>query len=125
MFELPEYTTLARQMNDTLVGKTIRQGTLGNSPHKFVWYNLPPKEFDTLTRAKRVGQAHVRGRWLFLDLKPGYRLVLGECGGRVLFHAAPASLPPKYHLSLFFEDDSALTITTTMWGAMELYKAGQ
>ena len=39
MFELPEYTTLARQMNESMTGKIIQKGELGNSPHKFVWYN--------------------------------------------------------------------------------------
>jgi formamidopyrimidine-DNA glycosylase len=48
MFELPEYTTLARQMNATLAGKTIQRGILGNSPHKFVWYNRTHEEFQTI-----------------------------------------------------------------------------
>ena len=39
MFELPEFITLARQIDETLCGKTISGGSLGNSPHKFVWYN--------------------------------------------------------------------------------------
>ena len=125
MFELPEYTTLARQMNGTLAGKTIERGTLGNSPHKFVWYNRKPDEFEQLTRGKRVGPASVRGRWLTLDLEPGYRILLGECGGKVLYHSPGAALPEKYHLFLNFEDGSALTIMTAMWGAMELYEAGQ
>lgn len=125
MFELPEYITLARQMNETLAGKTIKRGTLGNSPHKFVWYNRIPEEFERLTRGKRVGMARVRGRWLSLDLDPGYLFLLGECGGKVLYHNPDASLPAKYHLFLTFDDGSALTIMTTMWGAMELYEAGQ
>ena len=49
MFELPEYTILAKQINTTLTGKTIKQGNLGNSPHKFVWYNRKPDEFTQLT----------------------------------------------------------------------------
>ena len=125
MFELPEVTTLARQMNATLTGKTVRQGNLGNSPHKFVWYNRQPEEFTQLTDGKVVGTARVRGRWLTLDLEPGYRLLLGECGGKVLDHAQGASLPEKYHLLLAFTDGSALTAMTAMWGAMELYEAGQ
>lgn len=124
MFELPEYTTLSRQMNATLTGKTVQRGTLGNSPHKFVWYNRKPEEFEDLTRGKRVGLARVRGRWLTLDLEPGTRLLLGECGGRVLFHAPGAPLPEKYHLLLSFTDGSALTAMTAMWGAMELYEVG-
>jgi formamidopyrimidine-DNA glycosylase len=125
MFELPEYTTLARQMNEMLAGKNIQRGTLGNSPHKFVWYNRKPEEFEKLTRGKHVGPARVRGRWLTLNLEPGYRLLLGECGGRVLYHAPGAVLPEKYHLLITFTDGAALTVMTAMWGAMELYEAGK
>lgn len=125
MFELPEYTILARQMNEALAGKTVQRGMLGNSPHKFVWYNRKHEEFEKLTRGKRVGEARVRGRWLTLDLDPGYRLLLGECGGRVLYHAPGAILPLKYHLLITFTDGSALSAMTAMWGAMELYEAGK
>jgi formamidopyrimidine-DNA glycosylase len=124
MFELPEYATLARQMNATLEGKIIRHGTLGNTPHKFVWYNRSTEEFNSLTKGKTIGKAEARGRWLMVDLEPGYRLVFGECGGRILFHAVGAALPEKYHLLLKFEDGTGLTATTSMWGAMELYTAG-
>jgi len=125
VFELPEYITLARQINETLTGKTVSRGSLGNSPHKFVWYNRTPEEFAELTTGKRVGTATVRGRWLFLALDPGHVLVFGECGGRLLYHAPGAALPDKYHLWLAFTDGSALTMMTQMWGAMELYEAGK
>lgn len=124
MFEIPEYTVLARQMNAALVGKTIREGTLGNSPHKFVWYNRSHEEFAQLTAGKTVGAARVQGRWLSLPLEPGCILLFGECGGKILFHPPGSPLPVKYHLLIHFEDGSALSATTQMWGAMELYEAG-
>jgi formamidopyrimidine-DNA glycosylase len=125
MFELPEFTTLSKQINATLTGKVIQQGSLGNSPHKFVWYNRQPAEFAALTQGKTLGESYTKGKWLFIPLEPAYRLVLGECGGRVLYHPAGAALPKKYHLWLSFTDGSAFTATTQMWGAMELYEAGQ
>jgi formamidopyrimidine-DNA glycosylase len=125
MFELPEFVTLARQMNETLAGKRIRRGNLGNSPHKFVWYNRTPVEFAQLTEGKSISQARARGKWLFVPLEPGYLLLFGECGGRMLYHPAGSELPEKHHLWLTFEDGSSLTATTTMWGAMELYEAGR
>jgi formamidopyrimidine-DNA glycosylase len=125
MFELPEIANLSSQMNKTLLGKVIRKGSLGNSPHKFVWYNRKPAEFEKLTRGKKIGKSHARGRWLFLPLQPGYILVLGECGGKALYHPASAPLPKKYHLLLSFEDGSSFTVTTAMWGAMELYEKGK
>ncbi|MGD9001563.1 MAG: hypothetical protein PVF04_02775, partial [Anaerolineae bacterium] len=83
MFDLPQFVTLAGQMNDTLQGKTIRRGQLGNSPHKFLWYNRTHDEFERLTEGKVVGEARARGNWLFVPLQPGYVLLLGECGGKV------------------------------------------
>ena len=125
MFELPEIVVLSRQMNAVLAGKVIRRGSLGNSPHKFVWYNRTHAEFETLTRGKQVGEASSKGRWLFLKLEPGYVFVLGECGGKALYHAAGSKAPAKYHAYLEFEDGSFFTVTTQMWGAMELYVQGE
>ncbi len=125
MFELPEFVTLAGQINETLAGKTIRKGSLGNTPHKFVWYNRNHAEFERLTQGRAIGEARAKGKWLFVPLEPAYVLLLGECGGKVLYHPAGSRLPAKYHLCLAFEDDSCLTATTQMWGAMELYESGQ
>jgi formamidopyrimidine-DNA glycosylase len=125
MFELPEYIHFATQINQALAGKMVEEGHLGNSPHKFVWYNRQPDEFAALTRDKMVGKASSKGRWLFIPLEPGYVLVFGECGGKLLYHASGAKLPDKYHLYLQFTDGSSLTMLTQMWGAMELYEAGK
>jgi formamidopyrimidine-DNA glycosylase len=125
MFELPEFVTLASQINATLQGKTVLSGSLGNKPHKFVWYNRSHEEFARLTAGRRIGQAHARGKWLFVPLEPGYVLLFGECGGRMLYHAPGAQLPGTYHLYLAFTDGSALTVTTAMWGAMELHEVGK
>jgi formamidopyrimidine-DNA glycosylase len=125
MFELPEFVNFARQFNETLKGKTILSGRLGNSPHKFVWYNRSDDEFARLTKGKTIGETHAKGRWLFTSVNPGYTLVLGECGGKLLYHSAGSKVPKKYHLYITFEDDSFLTLTTQMWGAMELYEKGE
>ncbi len=125
MFELPELVTLAKQMNESLAGKVIKKGNLGNAPHKFVWYNTSRTEFEKLTQGKIIGQASAKGKWLFVPLEPGYILVLGECGGKILYHPAGSKIPSKYHLHLDFGDGSFFTTTTQMWGAMELYEAGK
>lgn len=67
--------------NETLKGKTIQRGQLGNSPHKFVWYKPTHKEFEQLTRGKRIEDARSKRRWLFLPFEPGNVLLLGQCGG--------------------------------------------
>jgi formamidopyrimidine-DNA glycosylase len=124
MFELPETITLTRQMNDTLPGKIIQSGRLGNSPHKFVWYNRSHEEFAALAEGKAIGRAAVKGRWMLIPLESGFVLVLGECGGKILYHPPETPRPLKYHLLLDFDDGSALSAMTQMWGAMELYEQG-
>jgi formamidopyrimidine-DNA glycosylase len=125
MFELPECITLAGQMNATIKGKRIISGNLGNSPHKFVWYNRSEDEFAQLVAGKSIGDSYVRGRWIFVPVDPGYILVVGECGGKVLYHEPGGKAPKKYHLHISFDDGSFLTITTQMWGAMELFERGE
>jgi len=125
MFELPEFVTLAKQINETLTGKTVSNGSLGNVSHKFVWYNRSAEEFERLTTGKLIGKARAKGKWLFISLEPGYVLLLGECGGKVLYHPAGSNVPKKYHLRLTFDDGSFFTATTQMWGAMELYETGK
>jgi formamidopyrimidine-DNA glycosylase len=125
MFELSEFVILARQMSATLAGKVIAEGRLGNAPHKFVWYNRAPAEFTALTRGLAVGPAHAEGKWLFVPLVPGYVLLFGECGGKLLYHAPGATRPAKFHLLLTFTDGAALSAMTQMWGAMELYAQGE
>jgi len=124
MFELPETTVLARQMDEALCGKTVVRGITGELAHKFAWYNHPAEEFDALVRGKTVGRSTARARFIFTDLEPGYRLVLGECGGKLLYHPPGAPEPKKAHLHLTFGDGSSLTETISMWGAMELYEQG-
>lgn len=125
MFELPEFITLTKQMNEVLPKKVIQAGCLGNAPHKFVWYNRSPEEFARLTKGKTLGPAWTKGKWLFVPVEPGYVLTLGECGGKVLYLAPDAKPPAKYHLRLTFTDGALLSVTTQMWGTLELYTQGE
>jgi formamidopyrimidine-DNA glycosylase len=124
MFELPECMVLTKQINEAMTGKIIKEGRLGNAPHKFVWYNRNPEEFSRLTESKEVGEAYTKGRWIFIPLDPGYILLLGECGGKMLYHSPGSEVPKKFHLYITFDDRSFFTVTTQMWGAMELYEKG-
>lgn len=124
MFELPELTVIAAQMNEVLPGLTVARGALGNSPHKFVWYDRRPEEFASLTAGLRAGTAWAEGKWLFLPLEPGYVLLIGEWGGRIRYHAPGEPLPAKRHVDLTFTTGAALSATTQMWGGVHLCEAG-
>jgi formamidopyrimidine-DNA glycosylase len=78
-----------------------------------------------LTSGKTVGTVCAKGKWLFIPIEPDYMLLLGECGGKVLYHLPKSTPPKKYHLLIAFGDESSLSATTQMWGAMELYEKGE
>lgn len=124
MFELPEVMVLARQMNELVKGKQIADASLGNSPHKFAWYNRSDSEFRSLVTGKTIGHSKALGRWMVTDIGTEHRMVLGETGGKLLLNKPNTALPPKYHFLLRFSDESFLTLQIQMWGAIELYEAG-
>ncbi|MCB5268764.1 MAG: DNA-formamidopyrimidine glycosylase family protein [Candidatus Cloacimonadaceae bacterium] len=124
MFELPEAMVLTRQMNEHLCGKVIEDGSLGNSPHKFAWYNRSEAEFRSLIKGKKIGKAWTKGRWMIIEVGSAHHLVFGETGGSLILHRDLSTVPEKYHFLLRFSDHSALTLKIQMWGAMELFDAG-
>ncbi|NPV57504.1 MAG: hypothetical protein HPY76_12635 [Anaerolineae bacterium] len=125
MFEISECQVLTRQMNDAIAGKVVQTGKLSNSPHKFVWHNLSHQDFAAQTAGKTIGQARALGRWMLIPFEPGYVMVIGEWGGKLQFLPAGTPALSKYHFLVTFTDDSMLFGLTQMWGAAELYPAGQ
>ncbi len=126
MFEIPETLTLARQMRSDTGWQDGRNRHPRQQPSQVCLVQPHAARSSSSSRgAKLVGEAYARGRWIFLPLEPGYLLVIGECGGRLLYHPPGAPLPERYHMLIRFTDGSALSEFTQMWGAMELYETGQ
>ena len=47
MIELPEAINLAKQMRETVRGKTVSAVYPPSSPHKFCWFNHEPEEYQS------------------------------------------------------------------------------
>jgi len=119
MIEMPEAATIARQMKDTLVGKTIYKFARGNLTHKFLWLNRSDEEYQRILSKSVVTNASSFGRSIYLHLGD-HMLWWGDTGGKLLYNPPNSSLPPKYHLIWYFEDGSALTFAMQMWGWVKL-----
>jgi formamidopyrimidine-DNA glycosylase len=117
MIELPEATTIARQINAELKGKRIADGNRGNSPHKFAFYNHSPAEYAAILKDKTMGEATVNGPLILTAIEPEYTLILGGGGERIVYQRSAASLPEKYQLLLHFTDDTYLTVSVQGWGS--------
>ena len=117
MIELPEATTIARQMSAELKGKCIADGNRGNAPHKFAFYSRPPEEYAAIFEGKTMGEATVNGWLILASVEPAHTLILGCGGERIIYHHSATSLPKKRQLLLHFTDDTYLTVTVQGWGA--------
>ncbi len=125
MLELPELTHINKQFHSELKGKVIQRGILGNSPHKFVWYNQSHEDFAHISQGKILGESYVKGRWLFVPLEPNYVLLFGEFGGKFHYHNNQKPKSDKYHIWLDFTDNTSLGLTIQMWGFIGLYPKGK
>ena len=119
MIEMPEAYTIAAQMNENLVGKTIEQFSLGNVTHKFLWLNRPDGEYEVLLQGTTIEGASSFGRSIYLNTTD-YVLWWSDAGGKILYHQPGEGLPKKYHLVTHFTDGSALSYSLRMWGACKL-----
>ncbi|MBI3923263.1 MAG: hypothetical protein HY318_17715 [Armatimonadetes bacterium] len=125
MIELPEATTIARQINAELQGKRIAEGNRGSSPHKFAFYNLLPEEYAAILKGKTIGEATVNGSCILVSIEPGHTLILGTGGERIVYHRSAASLPKKHQFFLHFTDATYLTVTVQGWGAALLLRQSE
>jgi formamidopyrimidine-DNA glycosylase len=116
--ELPEVLTLTEQMNKELKGKRIANAVLKNydSLLKMGFIKPKPKELEARLINKTIRSVNGDGKWLFIQLKPEMKLVLGEILGKILYHSSNDTIPPKYNLLLEFEDNTYLTVIINFYG---------
>jgi formamidopyrimidine-DNA glycosylase len=123
MLELPESSTIARQLNETIKGKEIKFVEANKSPHKFAWYSGNPDDYDTLLSGKRIGCSSARGGMVEIEAEE-FRILLCD-GATPKFHSDYRKAPIKHQLYIEFTDDSALVATVQMYGGLYVFKEGQ
>jgi len=119
MIEIPETYVLAKQIEETLVGKTIQSAVANAHPHSFAWYSGDPAVYNAMLEGRRVTSAN-----------PGTGYTCGGnteiiCGDFIMvistpikYHVPGAKLPKSHQLLLKFDDDSHMSCTVQMWGSM-------
>lgn len=122
MLEIPEAHTLARQLNETVAGKTIEHAVAGASPHKFAFYFGDPAAYAALLAGKTIRSARALAGQVEIDA--GGAALLFSDGVNARFFAAGETLPAKHQLLLGFADASSLVCSVQMYGGLWAYPAG-
>jgi formamidopyrimidine-DNA glycosylase len=105
--ELPEITILAGQMYAEMAGKRISEIHVSNEK----CLNMPLGRLREIVVGKEVRSVEPRGKWVFIDLSPGYTLLFNTgMGADVIHFNAEDELPEKYQIRLTLDDGSGLTV---------------
>lgn len=116
---------MAAQINAELTSRRIVAAERENSPHKWVFYNRPRKQYEAILPGRTIGEACPEGNHVNINLSGGFTLQLGDGGVRIFLHADDGALPEKYHLLLRLAGGQFLTVSVQGWGAVRLFdKAG-
>jgi formamidopyrimidine-DNA glycosylase len=123
MLEIPESTTLAKQLNQTVRGKVIQSAKANTSAHKFAFYFGDPEAYHARLAGQSIGDSHGLGS--MVEISAGNkRIVLGD-GANLRYFESPDLAPTKHQLYLAFEDGSVLTASVQMYGAVLAFEDGQ
>lgn len=116
MIELPEATTLAQQINHSLVGKTVSSTIAAQSPHKFAWYNGDPADYPAVLEGNSLVSA--RGLGMFVEISLSNCFLLFNDGVNLRFHPTAGPIPAKHQLLVNFSDGTSLSASVAMYGGV-------
>jgi formamidopyrimidine-DNA glycosylase len=123
MLEIPESQTMAKQIGDTLTGRTIVSAQANASPHKFAFYFGDPEGYEPLLCGRTVTGAKAHGGLVEVALN-GAVLLFGD-GANLRYIEPGGALPVKHQLLLSFDDGSALVCSVQMYGGVWAFLEGQ
>lgn len=120
MIELPESYVLAKQINQVLKGKIIRNVEANHTPHAFAWYTGSPDEYQHKLFGKAITSADIYSGGVRIMAEDMIMLISTP----MKFHEKDEKIPQKHQLYIRFEDDTSITCTVQMWGCMFCFKDG-
>lgn len=116
MLEIPESFTIAKQLNNTIRGKTISYVKANQSPHSFAWYYRNPEGYDKLLFGKTIGMSHAFAGMIEVEAE-NCRMVFFD-GASLRYYEDLKKVPKKHQLYVEFDDGTALVCTIQMYGGI-------
>ncbi len=121
MLELPETTTIARQITQNLAGRTVTAVFNATHPHKFTWFTGDPETYPELLTGRKIVGADGRGAFVDILFDGNVHLALSD-GVLPRLYPAGAKVPTKYQLLLTLDDGSFLALSVQMYGGIQAFR---
>ena len=101
MFEYPEIKTLARQMKNEIIGKTVQ--SIEEVENIYSNENYSPCNNGTVKEIECVAPG------LYIMLDNGYGIMMKDAGGKLLYNKTSSGIPKNYGVIIKFTDGSNIT----------------
>ncbi|MCB9017531.1 MAG: endonuclease VIII [Prevotellaceae bacterium] len=119
MLEFPEVTNISRQLQETVVEKTVRSVLPPTKRHKFCWFNGNPSEYETKIAGCKITTARGFGLFVEIAFDNGQMLCVDD-GVNVRF-LTKKETPDNFQLLIEFTDSTFLLFTVAMYGGIVLH----
>lgn len=116
MIEIPEASTLARQVNESLANRTVRSVIAGAFPHKFAWFRGDPADYPRRLEGAVIQSAASHGG--MVEVRLDRATLLFHDGVNLRIHPQAGDLPAKHQLLVSFDDNSVLSASVQMYGGV-------
>jgi len=123
MIELPEAAVLARQINEVIAGKKIKNVIAARTPHKFAWYAGDPQQYNALLADKTINGANPCGG--MVEVKADGVVIAFSDGVNLRYFRTRDRLPDKHQLLIEFMDGTYLVGSVQMYGGLATFPEGQ
>ncbi len=120
MLELPETTTYARQITETLAGRTVTAVFNATKSHKLTWFTGDPAEYPALLTGRKLMRADGHGAFLDILFDGDVHLALSD-GVIPRYYAPGAAVPDNYQLLVAFDDGGFLVCSVAMYGGIQAF----
>ena len=120
MIEIPEATVIARELDNVIVGKTIKRFVYGFSEHKFTFFNEEMEKNSQEIIGKQVSK--IVPRCFYIEILIEDYTLLFRDGTNIRYHKDDSTLPKKHQLLIEFDDSSFITVSVSMYGCIDLCK---
>jgi len=123
MIEIPEAVTLSKQIEATVLQKTITNVIVNTSPHKFAFFFDDPARYpDRLFHKKFLKAEAIAG---FVQISCDNLRLLFNDGVNIRYLAEGNPVPQKHQLHIQLEDHSSIVCTVQMYGGLWLFQDGE
>lgn len=114
MLEYPEMYTIAQQMKQSIVGKTIQNGELHKTNSNLFMSSHDAENYQLLSGGK-VTEIDFFAPELYIRLDNGYGILICQCGGKILYHPDSSKIADNHSIHFTFTDGTAISYTMKLW----------